>query len=120
MRMLVMWFLLGAVTADARTLTEVTLSCDAAITVSLVAGPNDGDPPTLSVATSCLSQDATGAVLRTFRRDLASRLTTAQIQTLVRLLQRVPGTNAALAGIPTPQATPTDMPIRTPAPDPTG
>lgn len=105
--------------AFGRSFTEVRVQCDRAITLSLVPGPNDGDPPTLQAEVLCTTLDAQGTPLRQLTRNLATRFTTPQIQTLTRLLQRLELTAAQAVGLPTPAATPTDIAVRTPRPEPT-
>jgi hypothetical protein len=119
MRRLGLLLLLLTATAEAKTLTERSLTCEPAVILQLVPGPNDGDSPMLSAETVCTSRDAKGDVLRTVRKNRASKLTANQIQVFTRFLQRIAGDVGASEGIPTPLATPTDLVVRTPAPEPT-
>lgn len=105
--------------ADAKRFDETHVQCTSALTVRLDPGRDVGDPPTLVVEAACFTSAVDGTPLRMLTKNIADSLTANQVQQFTRVLQRVEGTIARRAGVPTPIATPTDIVVRTPQPEPT-
>lgn len=90
--------------ADAATFTEKSITCDKELSATLDA---QGNPHVY--AQSCATFDATGQPIRPPRQiEITNKLTQAQRNGVLAILQALPDTAAAQLSIPTP--TPTSTP----------
>lgn len=102
---MILFFILWLFTsnADAATFTEKSISCDKELSATLDAQGNAH-----VYAQSCATFDANGQPIRSPRQvEITNKLTQAQRNGVLTILQALPDTAAAQLAIPTPTATST-------------